>query len=1262
MATIQNNIRWADNTVELKRNLMDGVNTVDAMKSSVDRLVNSMSGQGLFGQANKTAAAIMQMGGVTKLTGAEQERVNGILDKAIQKYKAMGIEAPSAIKALHEQTKTATQSTGELTTRMVALGSAFGTFIGTVAGNTVSRLGSMFTDAIGGAFRMNAQLETTTLKFTTLLKDSDKAAAHVKDLFEIAKKTPFETGPIIEASLKLQTFGGAALNTKANILLLGDASAATGAPINELGFWVGRMYAMLQGGKPFGEAAMRLQELAVMTPQARDKMEALQKSGASASDVFKVFQDSLGQFTGAMTTQAGTWEGVMSTFTDTVNIMMASVLKPYFEVIRDLGRKVNDALDVMSKSMDDVAASAASTKQAFADLITGGLNGTIKSIAFLMVEFDAAKVVFGDIRQVIDGVRLAFLLAQQAMALGLLPGTADLKRWKELDEQITNLGVSMIKRGEALQADKKAQQDWVTWGDKAVASVNDMAKSVGEASTVLAVHGTVTEQVATNAKAKAEADKLAKKEAREHAAEVQKLTEALEEVASAGDSWVETFNRMDVLTRNYGLKLLEQGISLEKIKVILGLTDVQAKALKNQYDFLSKSTDASTRAFDVHHRILGPLVARYSDLHGMIAGLDEVTGNLSATVLDLGMTSAPATIDALGKTGFTTAELRKQLHDLRLETETVGDALRSAFEKLPDTLMRAFEGGGGLLGAFKALGVQLAEALIRPIIARLTTALANFVLSSAGTGQYGALLSTAVGGGNLAAGAGTAGAGAGAAGGVAGAGAGMGAALGTTAGYAGIGLGAWLLGNYLGGLTENKYAGAAMGAGAGAATGALVGSVVPGVGTGIGAGVGAIVGAYAGWKAAGQMYEETKKQQADLMAQFGGMAGEIKAVSLAYAHMGKTGLDAQAALKAMWDARTPEEFANAVRPVAEALDKFQTDTVNIATGVDDVMKAGQGFGRQLPENMQVSIRKLMEMKGVTDEQKAALQGLLDNAKPNFEALTAKAAGFGITIEGLGPKFQQVSIEARSKELSDFLMDATAAGGDVGGMLEGLRDEISQLVNDSTKFGTAIPENMRPYIADLIRAGKLTDDNGDKIDDLTGIKFEDTPIDKSFDKLEKAIDHLSEVLNGVPSQIDKIGHAANDLPDNPFAGWKLPTESGGIIEGNPYGTVGGFVTARGIAPNFRMGGLVSSLMPRGGDTVPAMLMPGESVLTQQATATLGAQNILALNRGGEMGGQTVNTVIVVKPDGDDAASIFEALPYALKYNLRGIRTQIIQAIG
>ena len=115
-------IRWAANVDELKANLQQGIGVVDAMKASVDRTVQSLSGNGLLQAANKTAAAILQMGdgmnvatGALKLTSGEQDRVNTLMEKALAKYEALGLQAPPAIRELADATKQAGEETEKST-------------------------------------------------------------------------------------------------------------------------------------------------------------------------------------------------------------------------------------------------------------------------------------------------------------------------------------------------------------------------------------------------------------------------------------------------------------------------------------------------------------------------------------------------------------------------------------------------------------------------------------------------------------------------------------------------------------------------------------------------------------------------------------------------------------------------------------------------------------------------------------------------------------------------------------------------------------------------------------------------------------------------------------------------------------------------------------------------------------------------------------------------------------------------------------------
>jgi hypothetical protein len=73
----------------------------------------------------------------------------------------------------------------------------------------------------------------------------------------------------------------------------------------------------------------------------------------------------------------------------------------------------------------------------------------------------------------------------------------------------------------------------------------------------------------------------------------------------------------------------------------------------------------------------------------------------------------------------------------------------------------------------------------------------------------------------------------------------------------------------------------------------------------------------------------------------------------------------------------------------------------------------------------------------------------------------------------------------------------------------------------------------------------------------------------------------------------------------------------------YGFMGGLVTEQGIQ-RFAQGGKVLNFVPRGMDTVPAMLAPGEGVVNHAGMGVLGEEGLRALNRGqaGSSGGTVV----------------------------------------
>lgn len=173
--------------------------------------------------------------------------------------------------------------------------------------------------------------EKYTLQFKILFGNLSMAKKHMAELADFAARTPFELEGIVDASRLLMTFSEGVLGAESSLRLVGDAAAATGSGLSEVAMWVGRAYSMIAAGKPFGEAAMRLQEMGVLTAKARNKMEDLQATGAAAGDVFGVLTRDLERFTGGMEDLAKSGDGLVSTLKDNVNLALKEFGQVFME-------------------------------------------------------------------------------------------------------------------------------------------------------------------------------------------------------------------------------------------------------------------------------------------------------------------------------------------------------------------------------------------------------------------------------------------------------------------------------------------------------------------------------------------------------------------------------------------------------------------------------------------------------------------------------------------------------------------------------------------------------------------------------------------------------------------------------------------------------------------------------------------------------------------------------------------------------------------
>lgn len=283
---------------------------------------------------------------------------------------------------------------GKLAKGIWGLGANLGGWVTSIqsAASAVQGIFSHLWNAIKESFKF----ESLTIQFKTLLGSMEDARERMAALAEFAEVTPFNLEEVVKASRTLTVFSDGALGTEYSLRLVGDAAAAVGAGFDEVAFWVGRAYAMIKGGQPFGEAAMRLQELGILTPAVRTEMEALQASGAKNSEVWEAFTTRLEEFGGAMEDLSQTGDGLTSTLEDT----WTAAVREFGDAFQDAAKEsIGFLINLLGKlkadgTIKEWAQAALEALTPLKDLITAILGGGEERSSALKAAWDYLKSVF----------------------------------------------------------------------------------------------------------------------------------------------------------------------------------------------------------------------------------------------------------------------------------------------------------------------------------------------------------------------------------------------------------------------------------------------------------------------------------------------------------------------------------------------------------------------------------------------------------------------------------------------------------------------------------------------------------------------------------------------------------------------------------------------------------------------------------------------------------------------------------------------------
>jgi hypothetical protein len=247
--------------------------------------------------------------------------------------------------------------------------------------------------------------------------------------------------------------------------------------------------------------------------------------------------------------------------------------------------------------------------------------------------------------------------------------------------------------------------------------------------------------------------------------------------------------------------------------------------------------------------------------------------------------------------------------------------------------------------------------------------------------------------------------------------------------------------------------------------------------------------------------------------------------------------------------------------------------------------------RQRADAAGVSMAGLLNARSARqfESEVERLNAALKESEQRTQDTYAAMERWGLSITDLGPKFAQQDINKRLLSIMKDMELLTSAGAEFNTVAAKMGPEIGKLVQEAIEAGGTVPMELQPIIKKMIELGLLTDKNGDKFTELSQVPFAQN-MNEQFGKLINKMDELISKFAAMTDGIDRSQRSAEHLSDT-ITGITPPT----WLDQSPT-----FV-------GFDRGGVVGRTFARPSvrDTIPALLRPGEVVLTpEQVSGGLG----------------------------------------------------------
>ena len=247
-------------------------------------------------------------------------------------------DAQKRVKAFSENIKAGVQTAMKIGASVAAAGAAVG--------------GYVLKTGIG----YNQQMDDYTANMQTLLGGVDKAESKIKELSDMAAKTPFELPTLVDATQTLLAFGVKADDSTGILKSLGDISLGNASKLETLTRAYGKMSST---GKVTLENVQMMIDagfnpLNLIAERNHMTMESLYKAISDGKVPFEELTWAIqkatsegGQYFNGMETASKTLTGRLSTLKENWSAFLALLTKPAYETLRDT--VLPSAIDMVDK-------------------------------------------------------------------------------------------------------------------------------------------------------------------------------------------------------------------------------------------------------------------------------------------------------------------------------------------------------------------------------------------------------------------------------------------------------------------------------------------------------------------------------------------------------------------------------------------------------------------------------------------------------------------------------------------------------------------------------------------------------------------------------------------------------------------------------------------------------------------------------------------------------------------------------------------------